>query len=279
LADQEKIGTPWGDDELDAIIADYFAMLDAELSRRPYVKSRHSAALMERTGRTHRSVEFKHQNISAVLEELGLPRIRGYKPKPHYQGALFGAIDRYLSAHVDVAYRQAPAVLDLAEEDDAAGVFTAPPALLPSQERPVDQHIRIPDRGGHVVPGRRADWLAPDLDRARRAGVHAMGHRAARITQADAAAEDVKRSASGELRGDADTAAFAADARLLQVGEVALGAAGAEIALAFLGEDLLGEHAFESAEAQAQFDGEGARRAGAEQQEGKESREAHGLSG
>jgi serine/threonine-protein kinase HipA len=72
LADQEKIGRPWSDDELDAIIADYFTMLDAELFRRPYVKSRHSAALMEQIGRTHRSVEFKHQNISAVLEELGL---------------------------------------------------------------------------------------------------------------------------------------------------------------------------------------------------------------
>src|SRR5690606_14872206 len=69
LADQQKIGTPWSDDELDAIVADYFSMLDAELSRRPYVKSRHSAALMSRIGRTDRSVEFKHQHISAVLEE------------------------------------------------------------------------------------------------------------------------------------------------------------------------------------------------------------------
>ena len=45
MADEEKIGKPWRDDELDAIIADYFAMLDAELSGRSYVKSRHSAAL------------------------------------------------------------------------------------------------------------------------------------------------------------------------------------------------------------------------------------------
>ena len=95
MADQEKIGRPWSDDELDAIIADYFTMLDAELSRRPYVKFHHSAALMERIGRTHRSVEFKHQNISAVLEELGLPWIPGYKPKRNYQAAIFDAIDRY----------------------------------------------------------------------------------------------------------------------------------------------------------------------------------------
>jgi hypothetical protein len=77
MADDEKIGKPWSDDELDAIVADYFSMLRAELSRQTYVKSHHSAVLMGQIGRTHRSVEFKHQNISAVLEEMGLPWIGG----------------------------------------------------------------------------------------------------------------------------------------------------------------------------------------------------------
>jgi hypothetical protein len=136
LADQEKIGTAWNDDELDAIIADYFAMLEADLSRRPYVKSRHSAALMARIGRTHRSVEFKHQNISAVLDELGLPWIRGYKPKRNYQAAIFDAIDRYLSAR-DLPYQQAPpAILRMDEEEKEAGVFIEPPPLSPERPRP-----------------------------------------------------------------------------------------------------------------------------------------------
>jgi hypothetical protein len=135
LADQEKIGTPWTDDELDAIIADYFAMLDAELSGRPYVKSHHSAALMRQIGRTHRSVEFKHQNISAVLEELALPRISGYKPKRNYQNAIFDAIDRYLSTHPNAVYQQAPAaVLHVAEEEE---LFVEPPRLTPAIERPL----------------------------------------------------------------------------------------------------------------------------------------------
>src|SRR6202795_2786368 len=99
MADDAKIGTNWQDDELDAIIADYFAMLAADLSGQPYVKSRHSAALMVQIGRTHRSVEFKHQNISAVLDELGMPWIPGYKPKRNYQNAIFDAIDRYLTEH------------------------------------------------------------------------------------------------------------------------------------------------------------------------------------
>src|ERR1700682_2399334 len=97
MADDTRIGTNWQDDELDVIAADYFAMLAEDLSRRPYVKSRHSAALMAQIGRTHRSVEFKHQNISAVLDELGMPWIPGYKPKRNYQNAIFDAVDRYLT--------------------------------------------------------------------------------------------------------------------------------------------------------------------------------------
>lgn len=115
MADEAKIGTHWRRDELDLIVADYFAMLAAEIAGEPYVKSRHSAALMARIGRTHRSVEFKHQNISAVLQELGMPWISGYKPKPHYQNAIIDAIDRYLTEH--------PGILGLTP--------TAPPVLVP----------------------------------------------------------------------------------------------------------------------------------------------------
>lgn len=97
MADPQKVGRPWLSDELDVIVADYFAMLRADLAGERYVKSHHSAAVMARIGRTHRSVEFKHQNISAVLDELGLPWIPGYIPKRNYQAAIFGAIDRYLS--------------------------------------------------------------------------------------------------------------------------------------------------------------------------------------
>jgi Domain of unknown function (DUF3883) len=134
MADQEKIGKPWSDDELDAIVADYFSMLRAELSRQSYVKSHHSALLMEQVGRTHRSVEFKHQNISAVLEEMGLPWITGYKPKRNYQASIFAAIDRYLSSDQDIAYSQLPPRV-LAVADDAVTFVDAPKLEAPS-DRP-----------------------------------------------------------------------------------------------------------------------------------------------
>src|SRR5436853_1884076 len=124
MADEEKIGKPWSDDELDAIVADYFSMLRAELSRQQYVKSHHSAVLMQQIGRTHRSVEFKHQNISAVLEELGMPWIQGYKPKRNYQSAIFGAIDRYLTAHGD----EIPSVAQPVGQSVEVVQFVEPPA-------------------------------------------------------------------------------------------------------------------------------------------------------
>lgn len=104
MADEDKIGTDWRDDELDAIVADYFVMLEADLHGQPYVKSKHNATLAGEIGRSRGSIEFKHQNISAVLDELGMAWIPGYKPRTNYQGAIFDAIERYLTKY--------PAVLE-----------------------------------------------------------------------------------------------------------------------------------------------------------------------
>jgi hypothetical protein len=141
MADETKIGTHWQDDELDAIVADYFAMLEADLSGHPYIKSKHSQALMTRIGRTHRSVEFKHQNISAVLDELGMPWIPGYIPKRNYQNAIFGAIDRYLSRH--------PAIL---ESVPVPRSLTTPPSTV-FVDAPVltADSMPIPDGLRHLV--------------------------------------------------------------------------------------------------------------------------------
>jgi Protein NO VEIN, C-terminal len=129
MAVESKIGTAWRDAELDAIIDDYFAMLAAELDGRPYVKSKHSKALMARIGRTHRSVEFKHQNISAVLDELGMPWIPGYKPKRNYQYGIFDAIDRYLTKHPDVLGRVPTRLPAVGDE-----VFVTAPTLVKAIE-------------------------------------------------------------------------------------------------------------------------------------------------
>ncbi|MFL6751993.1 MAG: hypothetical protein ACJ8FL_02030, partial [Sphingomicrobium sp.] len=91
-------GSVWSNWEVDAIVADYFAMLGDEIAGAQFNKSEHRRALQTLTGREPGSIERKHQNISAVLERLGLPFIRGYKPLAHFQNALLDAVEQYLAS-------------------------------------------------------------------------------------------------------------------------------------------------------------------------------------
>ncbi len=83
----------WSLVEVEATISDYFAMLEAELRGETYSKAEHRRALSRLlNGRTDGSIERKHQNISAILIERGLPYIDGYKPLRNYQQLLFDAV-------------------------------------------------------------------------------------------------------------------------------------------------------------------------------------------
>lgn len=56
-------------------------MLAEDISRRPYSKAEHRRLLAPLlANRCEGSIEFKHQNISAVLKGLGEDWIPGYKP-------------------------------------------------------------------------------------------------------------------------------------------------------------------------------------------------------
>jgi hypothetical protein len=98
MAGRELGGTDWSDREIDLIVADYFAMLQMELAGQVFVKSHRNIALQQLIGRSHASIEFKHGNISAVLERLGLPTIRGYRARDNFQGALIEGVGRYLGS-------------------------------------------------------------------------------------------------------------------------------------------------------------------------------------
>ena len=52
--------------------------------------------------RSRGSVEMKHQNISAVMLELGLPYIKGYKPLSNIQEALVAEVRRHLEIHPEL---------------------------------------------------------------------------------------------------------------------------------------------------------------------------------
>lgn len=64
-------------------------MLRLEATDQPYNKSEHNEVLRQQLkARSEGSIEMKHQNISAVLDQLGLPYIRGYKPRTNLQDLL-----------------------------------------------------------------------------------------------------------------------------------------------------------------------------------------------
>lgn len=89
----------WSETEVEAAVEDYFNMLRQELTGRKYNKAKHRRALMERLNdRSDGSVELKHQNISAVLIEMGIPYIDGYKPRSNYQRTILPTmVANYLS--------------------------------------------------------------------------------------------------------------------------------------------------------------------------------------
>lgn len=90
----------WTRQECQAVVADYFSMLYKEVLGERYSKAEHRRNLMSQLqGRNHSSIEFKHQNISAVLSQLGRLAIKGYKPAWNYQKLLFEVVEEFLNAH------------------------------------------------------------------------------------------------------------------------------------------------------------------------------------
>jgi Protein NO VEIN, C-terminal len=125
----------WTNEELDLIVADYFTMLNDEMAGIPFSKAGHNRLLRNQIDRSEGSIEFKHQNISAVLVRLGLRRITGYLPASNYQKAIIPAVDRYISNN-PVALHPEQTAGTLAERKHL--FIDAPPPLLPIAPRSED---------------------------------------------------------------------------------------------------------------------------------------------
>ncbi|MEA2240391.1 MAG: hypothetical protein QOC81_5115 [Thermoanaerobaculia bacterium] len=126
----------WTELEVEAIVSDYFAMLEKELRGVPYNKSEHRRALRPLLrDRSEGSIEMKHQNISAILIEAGHPYIRGYKPASQYQGLLSDVVldrlDGDAALH-HLAVEFAEAVVQPPRIDNVLNMMTRPPDLLES---------------------------------------------------------------------------------------------------------------------------------------------------
>jgi len=93
----------WTRLECELIVKDYMAMYEHEMHGERYSKAEHRRQLQPRlNNRSEGSIEYKHQNISAVLIGLGFPYISGYKPAGNYQSMLKSVVGSYLSANEEI---------------------------------------------------------------------------------------------------------------------------------------------------------------------------------
>lgn len=139
----------WSEAEVEAAVADYLDMLAREVRGETFNKAQHNRALQARLdGRSKGAVEFKHQNISAVLIAEGFPYIDGYKPRRNLQAELRRAVRERLPEiekliRADVEKRQEPRVVP-----DILGIEVDPPS--PSEPAVGER------RSDYVTPGTAA---------------------------------------------------------------------------------------------------------------------------
>lgn len=130
-------GKAWNRWEIDAAVAAYLDMLQRERRGEAYVKTnvvRDLGQLLP--ARSRGSIERKFQNVSAILDEYGLPWIDGYKPLSNYQDELAVAVLDAIGTQRHLA--------------DALGVYasTALPAAQSRQLSTSDVLVPAPGSSG-----------------------------------------------------------------------------------------------------------------------------------
>jgi hypothetical protein len=143
----------WSSEEVEATVADYLHMLTLELGGQQYNKTQHRRSLVRNlSNRSEGAVERKHQNISAILIELGCPYISGYKPLANYQSLLYEVVVDHLKSNEQLdrtalAAVQMPSTMPLIE--DFSKIVVVPPGLTRSVREPTNHTYPSKDR--HAV--------------------------------------------------------------------------------------------------------------------------------
>ncbi|MHC8338060.1 HNH endonuclease [Pseudomonas sp. HLT2-19-2] len=98
--DTEKSKGDWSDAEIQAAVDSYLSMWSREQNGQPFNKAHENRVLREGflAGRTKSSVEFRMQNISTIMTELGREPIKGYKPAKNVGANVARSIRKALNA-------------------------------------------------------------------------------------------------------------------------------------------------------------------------------------
>lgn len=139
----------WSNIEVELIVADYFSMLEKELSGQEYKKSEHRKKLLPLlSSRSEGSIEFKHQNISAVLINLGQPYLKGYLPRYNYQRILEEIVIGYLKGHhsIEEQFKQfaEKEIIQTSTKKDFKNLVVEAPSGINKLEEPSADYTRNP---------------------------------------------------------------------------------------------------------------------------------------
>ncbi len=195
-------GRPWTDEENDLIVADYFAMLAKDVAGRDCRKAEHRRALMPLLqSRSESSIEYKRQNTSAALRDLGEDWIRGYKPRKNYQGALANAVMRWLDRNPDW----------IARSPASRPAFGTPASLeIPVGPPPTLSNGPPPEGLGKMIRTAKKFDVAGRDERNRRLGrageERALAHERAALT--GAGRDDLARKVRWVSKEDGDGAGY-----------------------------------------------------------------------
>ncbi|KAA0182323.1 DUF3883 domain-containing protein [Cupriavidus cauae] len=152
-----RTGEDWSLEEVRATVSSYFEMLNLEARGHPYTKTQFNASLRERlNGRSKAAVELKHQNISAVLHDMDLPFIPGYKPRGNVQLLLRKEVHQFILTHPDTLTQIVNALQEARDpaEQPFRAVLVDPPRV---------RIIKVNDDQRPWVPmPRKVDFAARD---------------------------------------------------------------------------------------------------------------------
>lgn len=124
-------GRAWTRREVEAVVGIYLHMLRMQLMGQTPNKAEHNRQLQAMLpARSKASIEYKHCNISAVLVELGVPPLVGYKPLFNYQQLLMVVVSESIgkdSRLDEAALRQVETPAEAPLLDSFERFVVAPP--------------------------------------------------------------------------------------------------------------------------------------------------------
>lgn len=120
---------PWSDDEINATVDTYFRMLTLELAGEAYTKTEFRREVERDVARSSSAIEYKFNNVSAVLDEMGAVWIPGYKPLRNVQERLRTVVQERFETDHDLRSFMLMAVADDGVEAAMLGEEVDPPLV------------------------------------------------------------------------------------------------------------------------------------------------------